>query len=200
MAVPASVAVPPVPFIPGPRCDTQSAIVTDNNDVEGMGRIRVRFHWMKEHEKSPWLRVASLYAGSGKGFFALPEKGEEVIVAFEGDQPARPYVAGCVYNGKTTCDFANAGNDLKIFQTRSGNKIQLDDAAGSIMISDKVGNSMQLDGSGMVHVTANDMLVLRCGDAIIKLNKDGAITMNGKELSVSTSSDVRLKGQTIRLN
>jgi type VI secretion system secreted protein VgrG len=200
MAVPASVKVPPVPFIAEPRCDTQSAIVTDNHDIQGMGRIRVRFHWMKDNEKSPWLRVASTHAGHGKGFFALPEIGEEVIVSFEGDHPGKPYVVGCVYNGRSTCSFANATNDIKVFQSRSGNKIELDDRAGSVLIKDKHGNCMKLDGAGTVQVSANDTLVLRCGRAIIELDKDGTITMNGKEISMSANGEVRVQGEKIRLN
>jgi Rhs element Vgr protein len=200
MAVPVSVKVPPVPFIAEPRCDTQTAIVTDNHDRQGLGRIRVRFHWMKEHEKSPWLRVASMHAGHNKGFFALPEIGEEVIVSFEGDHPGKPYVVGSVYNGHAACAFANTTNDIKLFTTRSGNTIELNDQAGSITIQDKNGNRMKLDGSGSLCLYANDRLVLRCGKAVIAMNKDGAITMNGKEIAVLANGDVKVQGTTIRLN
>ena len=40
-----------------PVCETQSAVVTDTNDPEGMGRIRVRFYWQTSQDQSPWLRV-----------------------------------------------------------------------------------------------------------------------------------------------
>lgn len=200
VAVPVSVKAPPVPFFAAPRCDTQSAIVTDNHDRQGMGRVRVRFHWMKDREQSPWLRVAGVHAGYNKGFFVLPEVGEEVIVSFEGDDAGKPYVVGSVYNGAATCQFANATNDIKVFQSRSGNRIELNDSAGSITIQDKDGNSMKLDGSGSVRLSARDSLVLRCGKAVIVLDKDGAITMNGKEISLEASGEVQVQGAIIRLN
>jgi type VI secretion system secreted protein VgrG len=200
VAAPATVKVPPVPFFAAPHCEAQSAIVTDNYDVQGLGRIRVRFHWMKEHERSPWLRVTSPYAGQGKGFFALPEIGEEVMVAFEGDDPGKPYVTGCVYNGKASCDFSNAQNDIKIFQSRSGSKIEMDDRAGSVSISDKDGNCMELDGEGAILIDCVETLVLRCGDAIIELKKDGTITMNGRGITIMANGEVQVQGETIMLN
>jgi len=78
--VPASVKAPPVQSFVEPCCETQSALVTDNYDSRGLGRIRVKFHWMNGNEKSPWLRVTTPHAGDGKGLFVMPEIGEEVIV------------------------------------------------------------------------------------------------------------------------
>ncbi|WP_185145244.1 contractile injection system protein, VgrG/Pvc8 family, partial [Apibacter muscae] len=40
-----------------PACEEQSAIVTDNNDPQGMSRIRVQFPWQKAYGgQSPWIR------------------------------------------------------------------------------------------------------------------------------------------------
>jgi uncharacterized protein involved in type VI secretion and phage assembly len=200
VAAPASVKAPPVQPFAEPRCETQSALVTDNYDPRGLGRIRVRFHWMKENEKSPWLRVTTPHAGNGKGFFAIPEIGEEVIVAFEGDHPARPYVIGSVYHGKAPSHFSTEQNDLKVFQSRSGNKILLDDSAGSVLIEDKDGNLLKLDGAGAVQVTSKERVVFRCGDATIEMKKDGTICLNGKEVAIKGESLVDVKGRMITLN
>ncbi len=98
--------------------EAQSAIVTDNHDPKGLGRIRVKFHWMTDGEKSPWLRVTSLYGGDGKGMFFIPEIGEEVMVGFEGNSPTKPYIIGTVYNGKAKTNFSNQDNDVKVLQTK----------------------------------------------------------------------------------
>lgn len=200
MAVPATVKAPPVQPFAEPRCESQSALVTDNHDHKGLGRIRVKFHWMNEHEKTPWLRVITPHAGSGKGLFVMPEIGEEVIVAFEGDHPARPYIIGSVYHGKAKCDFSTEGNNLKVFQSRSGNKIELDDQAGSILIQDKDGNRLILDGAGAVQVNSKEKVVLRCGDATIEMKKDGTICLNGKEVKITGKRLVDIRGRMIRLN
>src|SRR3954454_1394012 len=91
-------------------------------------------------EKSPWTRVMSRYSGGSKGMFFRPEKGEEVLVGFEGGSPLKPYIIGTVDNGANENKFGNKDNDVKIIQSRSGNKIVMNDKEGSMHISDAKGN------------------------------------------------------------
>jgi type VI secretion system secreted protein VgrG len=184
-AVPASIKMPPVTMYTEPHCETQSAVVTDNNDPKGLGRARVRFHWMGETEKSPWLRITSPHGGDGKGMFFVPEVNEEVIVGFEGDSPVKPYILGTVYHGKAKTNFSNAGNDVKALQTRSGNMIVLNDAEGSVHVADAKGNDVKIDGSGNINVTASDSIVLTCGDSKIEMKKDGTINITGKKITIN---------------
>ena len=185
VAIPASVKMPPVTTYTEPHCETQSAVVTDNHDPKGLGRIRVRFHWMNDTEKSPWLRVTSPHGGDGKGMFFIPELGEEVIVGFEGDSPVKPYIIGTVYNGKAKTTFSNDANDVKALQTRSGNMIVLNDKEGSVHVADAKGNDVKIDGSGNINVTASDSIVLTCGDSKIEMKKDGTINITGKKITIN---------------
>ncbi|WP_300602219.1 type VI secretion system Vgr family protein [Niabella sp.] len=162
-AVPASIKVPPVEVHQDPVCETQSAIVTDNNDYNGLGRIRVKFHWMNGSERTPWIRVTTPHAGGGKGMFLLPEVGEEVIVGFEGDSATKPYVIGAVYHGKANNSFGNAGNDVKALQSRSGNKLVLNDNEGSVHLTDKGGADMKFDGAGNAVTNTNSDYTVNAG-------------------------------------
>jgi type VI secretion system secreted protein VgrG len=163
VGIPASIKVPPVTNYTEPNCETQSAIVTDNYDVKGLGRIRVRFHWMASSQKTPWIRVASMHGGGNKGSFFMPEVGEEVVVAFEGGSAIKPYVTSTVYNGGESTGFANAGNDLKVIQTRSGTKIRMNDAEGSVFVEDPSGNTWHMDGNGNISVTAPQNFTVNAG-------------------------------------
>ncbi|OQP58090.1 type IV secretion protein Rhs [Niastella vici] len=154
-AVPATIKLPPVKGGGMPYSETQSAMVTDNHDPKGLGRVRVKFHWMNGTEKTPWIRVTSPHGGGGKGMFFIPEVGEEVIVGFEGDSPTKPYIIGTVYHGKASNTYSNGGNDVKALQTRSGNKVIMNDKDGSVFVEDKDGNSIMLDGAGNITVKAN---------------------------------------------
>jgi uncharacterized protein involved in type VI secretion and phage assembly len=185
VAIPATIKMPPVTAYAEPHSETQSALVTDNNDPKGLGRVRVKFHWMNGSEKSPWIRVTTPHAGDGKGMFFIPEKGEEVIVGFEGDSPTKPYIIGSVYHGKAKNGFANGGNDVKTFQSRSGNKMVLDDNAGSVFVEDKDGNSMKMDGAGKINILSKEAITLTCGEASIEMKKDGTININGKEVTIN---------------
>ncbi|WP_114789446.1 phage baseplate assembly protein V [Niabella yanshanensis] len=189
-AVPGTIRVPPVVSPKEPNCETQSAIVTDNNDFNGLGRIRVKFHWMGGSEKTPWIRVTTPHAGGGKGMFFIPEVGEEVIIGFEGDSATKPYVIGAVYHGKANNSFGNAGNDVKALQSRSGNKVLLDDNAGSVFVEDKDGNSVLMDGAGNVTMKSNESITLTCGDSTLNMKKDGTITISGKDVFTVATKDV----------
>jgi uncharacterized protein involved in type VI secretion and phage assembly len=154
LAIPASIKTPPVTAYAEPVCETQSAIVTDNYDPKGLGRVRVRFHWMKPSEKTPWIRMMMPHAGGGKGHFFIPEIEEEVIVAFEDNNALKPYVQGSMYNAGQNNSYSNDGNDVKIIQTRSGTKIRMNDAEGSVFVEDPSGNTWLMDGKGNIKVNA----------------------------------------------
>ncbi len=193
VAVPATIKMPPVNIVQEPHCETQSALVTDNHDPKGLGRVRVKFHWMTDTEKSPWLRITSMHGGDGKGMFFVPEVGEEVIVGFEGDSPAKPYIIGSVYHGKAKTDFSNNNNDIKTIQTRSGNKIIMNDQEGSLHMEDKDGNNMKMDGDGNINVESNKSIKLTCGSATIEMKKDGTIEISGKEIKVTATEKAKME-------
>ncbi|MBZ4187941.1 type VI secretion system Vgr family protein [Niabella beijingensis] len=182
-AVPSTIKVPPIEQFVDPNCETQSAIVTDNNDFNGLGRVRVKFHWMNGAEKSPWIRVTTPHAGGGKGMFLIPEVGEEVIVGFEGDSATKPYVIGAVYHGQAKNSFGNAGNDVKALQSRSGSKLILNDQDSSAFLgSGGGGGGVMMDGKGKMAHTSDKEISLTCGLSSITLKEDGTITVSGKNI------------------
>jgi type VI secretion system secreted protein VgrG len=197
--IPASVKHPPKTYFGVPSCETQSAMVTDNHDEKGLGRVRVRFHWMEGNEKSPWLRVTTPHAGEGKGIFLMPEVGEEVMVGFEGSCPTKPYVMGSVYHGKAKCTFSNGGNDVKAFQSKSGNKLVLNDKEESVLLSDAKENNLKIDGEGNIVITASASIKLCCGEAVIELSKDGEVKITGKK-SVELLSDEKVAAEANELD
>ncbi|MDB4293603.1 phage baseplate assembly protein V, partial [Maribacter sp.] len=76
-----------------PRAGAQRGWVLDNADPDGLGRIKVQFPWQKTKGTStPWIKMITPYSGDGKGFYFIPEKNEEVLVGFEGDNPEKPFV------------------------------------------------------------------------------------------------------------
>lgn len=190
VAIPASIKVPPLNVMPEPISETQSAIVTDNHDPKGLGRIRMKFHWMNGAEKSPWVRVTSPHGGGGKGMHFIPEVGEEVIVGFEGDSPLKPYIIGTVYHGKASNTYSNAGNDVKALQTRSGNKVVMNDKDGSVHVQDSKGNDMMMDGAGNINVKSSATIVFTCGKSKIEMKSDGTININGKDITTTGTDTI----------
>src|ERR1700750_1699162 len=75
-------------------------IVTNNQDPDGMHRVKVRFPWLNLDDESHWARVATPMAGDKRGAYFLPEPDDEVLVAFEHGSLEHPYVIGSLWNGK----------------------------------------------------------------------------------------------------
>ena len=144
-----------------PKAEQQPAIVKDNNDPQGMGRVRVQFFWQKGDELSPWIRMIQPYAGSGKGFYFIPEIGEEVMVDFENGNAERPFVLGAHYNGAAKSGYKPT---TKAIHTQSGTKILLNDAEGSVRIEDASGNIYQMDGNGTIEVKAPKNIIFTAGE------------------------------------
>ncbi|WP_262483461.1 type VI secretion system Vgr family protein [Chryseobacterium luteum] len=150
-----------------PFGEKQSARVLENDDKAGMGRVRVQFPWQeKKGEKSPWIRLIQPHSGSGKGFHFIPEIGEEILVDFESGNAEKPFVVGTQYNGNETSSYHTSGNDKKVIHTRSGTKIILNDAEGSVFIEDPSGNTYLMDGKGNINVNAPKNMSFTAGDDI----------------------------------
>ena len=143
-----------------PKAEQQPAIVKDNNDPQGMGRVRVQFFWQKGDELSPWIRMIQPYAGSGKGFYFIPEVGEEVMVDFENGNAERPFVLGAHYNGAAKSGYKPT---TKAIHTQSGTKILLNDAEGSVRIEDASRNIYEMDGQGNINLYAPNNICMNAG-------------------------------------
>jgi type VI secretion system secreted protein VgrG len=181
-AVPDSVLSPPYGNVHNfPKADTQPAKVIDNNDPAGLGRIQVAFAW-QQGENTPWLRMTNPHAGGGKGMYFIPEIGEEVLVAFENGNAEKPFVLGTMYNGSESSGYNTAGNDQKVIHTRSGTKMIMNDAIGSIFIEDPSGNTWMMDGKGNISVNAPKNFTVAAGENV-------SITA-GKNISISAGADI----------
>lgn len=145
---PVAAAVPPLDLDNYPFAEAQSATVVENFDPKGLGRIRVRFSW--QNGTSPWIRLMQPHGGGDKGFYFIPEVGEEVWVDFEGGNPEAPFATGAAYNGTAKTNFGDTMNNVKVISTRSGHTIKLDDSSGQefITIADKGGNTIVMDTNG----------------------------------------------------
>jgi uncharacterized protein involved in type VI secretion and phage assembly len=124
-------------------------IVTNNQDPEGLGRVKVKFPWRDSTDESPWARVATLMAGNRMGSFCLPEVNDEVLVAFEHGDIAFPVVLGSLWNGKDKPPETNSDghNNIRKFRSRSGHEIVFNDEESkeNIVIQSKAGHTVKLD-------------------------------------------------------
>lgn len=188
-AIAADTGFLPRPVFKTPIAEPQTATVVDNKDSKG--RVQVRFDW--QQGSTEWIRVMTPDAGGSekvsknRGFVAIPEIGDQVMVGFIHNHPDRPYVMGSLFHGKVGGG-GGSGNNMKSLSSKSGHTIELNDGGG-ITIKDKTGNNLiTLDGTNKITIGAIDNITLGTGDSSISLSKDGTIRISGKNISISGSS------------
>src|SRR5450759_1020992 len=130
---------------PGRMSGVTTAVVLNNQDPQGLGRVQVKFPTLSDDDIGHWARVAVRMGGNQRGTFFLPEVGDEVLVAFEGGDITRPFVLGGLWNGQDNPPDTNADgkNNKRFIKSRSGHLVRLDDTDGAekIEIIDKSGNN-----------------------------------------------------------
>ena len=198
------------------------AIVTNVVDPEKQGRVKVCFPRLPGKPESDWARVAQPSAGDGRGFYWLPHVNDEVLVAFERGQSNRPYVIGCLWNGKDKPmkDSYSDENTVVMIQTKSGHQIALYDKDGEekIVIGDKSGKrTVTFDvknkkflieaKEGDVEIHAKKKLVLHCEDLELKTSKTGKAEIGttfdlkvDQKAQLKAGPQMNLKASQVQLN
>lgn len=72
------------------------ALITQNQDPEGMGRVQVTYPWDVHPHETYWARICVPLGSKGRNF--IPNIGNEVLIAFEHGDPQSPYVLGTLWN------------------------------------------------------------------------------------------------------
>lgn len=180
-----------------PFCETQVAEVTDINDEDRLGRVKVQFIWQKDtDEKSPWLRIASPYTGGDKGFYIVPEIGDQVLVDFEHHNPDKPYVLSGFYHGKAKPENFDKENNTKVFKTRSGNQIFFSDKAGEETI--KI-NTPDAKNEITLAMGSKPSISIKSEGGSLSLSAD-SISLTAKEITINGSKSIGLSSEEITSN
>ncbi|KFF00457.1 Vgr family protein [Chryseobacterium formosense] len=199
----------PKPEFTVPIAQPQIATVISNTDPEGQGRVQVRFDW-QTNDTTHFIRMMSPDAGGtdqitqNRGYVAIPEVGDQVMVNFVHNHPDRPFVMGGMFHGGTALG-GFADNRVKSIMTRSGHKVVFTEDE-SIIITDKSGNEIHLDTTGSnINITAPETMTLNCKNMFINvgenmttsvgINKSDTIGMNNTQ-SVGAMKMTSVMGDT----
>lgn len=191
-----------------------TGVVTNNQDPEKLGRVRVRFPWLSDEDESAWARVAAPMAGKETGLWLLPEVDTEVLVVFERGDPRFPYVLGALWSSGSPPPETNedGANDRRVLRSRSGHVVRLDDRDGEerIEIIDASGkNSITLStADNSVTIACDGDLTLRAANGKVVIEGNGVEVKSQLDVSVEAGANLELKasgqatvkGATINLN
>jgi hypothetical protein len=109
--------------------------VEGNTDPEQRGRLQVSCAFVLGDGKHSWALPCAPFAGKGVGFFALPPKGANVWVEFEGGDPDYPIWSGGFWDkGEAPAKPATAA--MKVIKTDAVT-LTINDLKGSFTLEIK---------------------------------------------------------------
>lgn len=117
-----------------------TGIVKENWNKDFPGKVKVEILLGEEGQNvTGWIPVMTQYSGSSYGFYALPEVGAEVVVAFNMGDRNCPIVLGTLWNNKNKLqsETANDKNTIKSFKTKGGCEVTFDDENGKARVEIK---------------------------------------------------------------
>ncbi|MEV5971708.1 VgrG-related protein [Streptomyces sp. NPDC051921] len=189
-----------------------NATVTDTQDPEGSGRVKVTFPWLSDEYASDWARTAQA-SGTGGGEPYIPEVGDEVVVGFEQGRLDRPYVLGGLHNGQdrpaqgSAVDATSGSVDRRAFASKGGHRLELLDAAGGAqgvklrtgdgkltVDLDQSGTVVTIGSDGAVKITAKEKVSITASGGVSVDAERGALELRGDSVSVTARQGLTMDG------
>ncbi|MTV50360.1 phage tail protein [Heliobacillus mobilis] len=186
-------------------------VVTDNNDPDGLGRVKVKLPFKAPPVETDWIRVATLMGGPGRGTLFIPEVDDEVLlVSYQGDF-FHPVVIGSLWSDKQKPpqDKTDKENNLRKIRSRAGHEIVFDDSSkGEVSIKTAKGNQIVLnDDKGTLTINnldgkkievAKEGVTVTCEQSTVSLKPSGQIEIKGTNTKIE-AQQIEIKGTTLSI-
>ena len=160
-------------------------VVTNNNDPEGMGRVKVKFPL--SDVESDWCRTLILGGGPGRGSAWLPEVKDEVLVGFEGGDMRQTVVLGGLPSQSSkhaTWEVKDGKASKRGFTTRTGHVLEFVEKGGMgtkghILLgnADKKTKLRVGEDSLDIDVPMGNPLNIKVGSTTIGVDKQGSLNI-----------------------
>lgn len=170
--------------------------VTNTKDPDRLGRIKVTYPTMGEQQESHWARLVFPHAGAtaDRGFFMMPQVGDEVVIGFEHGDLGRPYVIGSVYNGASKLPdsgqpgdadgaFGSGDGSLQIRSPRSRNE--------------KFDETIKLEAGRDYLVKAGAKVTIEAGAELTL--KGATVNLEGQSINIEGSGVVKVSGASVQM-
>jgi uncharacterized protein involved in type VI secretion and phage assembly len=173
------------------------AIVRDNKDSSGLGRVKVSFPWHSQPQQSYWARVATPMAGKNRGIYFIPEVNDEVLVAFERGDMRFPYVVGSLWNGPDPAPQNNGDgkNDVRVIHSRSDHKITIDDGSNPLVqIELADGKRVTLDRNGIeIDDEQGNRITIQSSGGSVSVQAATSLSLKAPQITIEASGTMTVK-------
>jgi uncharacterized protein involved in type VI secretion and phage assembly len=176
--------------------------VTQNEDPDKLGRVRVKYPALGDDTEGWWARIATPGAGLKKGLSMTPVVGDEVLLAFEHGDVRRPYVLGALWNGRskpedlTQPDGSFALKSEKFVRVAAKDDISLS-ADRDLLIEvdgkvvEKAGGDVGVEASGKITIKAGSSVTIE-GGTQLTIKAAGASVELGNGMAKVKASQIQL--------
>ena len=200
------------PRMPG----VANAIVTNVQDPDKQGRVKLQFPWLDDQYESDWTRVTQWGGKGGGGIFPL-DVDDEVLVAFDRGALDHPFVIGGLYNGRdkptpvTDVPLHDGLRNKAIRHTlsdRKGNRVDLlsqttgarsqgvrvASGDGRLTINlDRTKTEITVDSKGTVSITGSRSVSVEAGTDLtlsarrrLTIKSGGLLNITGRNVNVKS--------------
>jgi len=167
-------------------------VVAVTGDPDNLNRIQVRllgFDGQGEQDAPLWARVAVPFAGSNRGAFFIPNKGDEVAVQFVNGDPRQPLVTGGLWNGNQQPPETVSGDEVDrwSFVGKNGTRVAIvEQSSGQEQISLSTPNQINAalitaESGGKIELKTS-MGTLTIESSGIKIQSSAKVTVEAPQL------------------
>ncbi len=158
-------------------------------------RVKVKVPALGEENNNIWARFVTPDAGDSRGYFFLPETGDEVILGFLNNDPRHAIILGSVYSSAQTPpvenDKINEDNYIKGIYTKAGMRISFNDEHQTVEINTSDKNKISINEKNK-KIEIKDL-----NDNNIVLDKSGITISCGNDFSLNAKGKVMIKGTEV---
>lgn len=182
-------------------------VVTDNNDPDTAGRVKVRYAGVGGPVESPWARVVTLGAGAARGAVFNPEITDEVLVGFEHGDTRRPVVIGGLFSKQNTLPTGDAYvAEGKVNYRRIASRLNhivefadgMEPTEQHILLQlGNVSHKLRLGADRFdVEVAEGKGLTIKAGSAKFDISSTGDVTIEGNNITIKGTMGVTVQAAT----
>jgi uncharacterized protein involved in type VI secretion and phage assembly len=204
-------------------------VVTDNNDSEKLGRVKVRYPLLNDEVESGWARIAWGAAGAERGTVSLPHVGDELAIGFEHGDVRRPVALGTLFNGvdKPGADLVKPASsvaarfprDLDVKTEKnvlltSGQKLTVKTEQGAVELTSGAAIAIKSSAGGAISIETDGKITQKgtqgfeisstaqvkiTGTAGVTVEASGPLQLKGAIVQVQASGILQLSGATVMI-
>ena len=183
--------------------------VTNINDPNQMGRVKVRFPGLDSTQESAWGRLLAPGGGSSRGSVMIPEVGDEVLVAFEHGDPRQPIILGGLFGNKASIPDWTV-KDGKVSSRRVTSRLghvwemsDGDQPADQYFMVQLAGQQHTLKitkESTNIEIPSGQALTVKAGETQVAFSTTGDVTIKGTNVTIQADQNLKLSGLQVNVS